>query len=87
MSPSMSRIAVDYDPDYKPSLSDTSFLDNRFAIEHAVRTQRMKVCWSTTSTKDHNVVIRPLQKKKLGYTPPKKKLGYIYSMWKPVLVY
>ncbi|XP_076085843.1 uncharacterized protein LOC143056610 isoform X2 [Mytilus galloprovincialis] len=39
---SSSRIAVDYDPDHKPSMADTSFLDNRFAIEHAVRTQRMR---------------------------------------------
>jgi hypothetical protein len=53
MSPGMSHIAVDYDPDYKPSMTDTSFLDNRFAIEHAVRTQRMRVCiyfWSQSLT-------------------------------------
>ncbi|KAK3104624.1 hypothetical protein FSP39_006445 [Pinctada imbricata] len=46
-SPALSRVSLDLDRsipeiDYKPSMSNTSFIDARFEMEHAVKTERLK---------------------------------------------
>ncbi|KAJ8320384.1 hypothetical protein KUTeg_001971 [Tegillarca granosa] len=47
-SPALSRVSVDLDRslqevDFQPSLSNTSFIDARFAMEQAVKTERLKI--------------------------------------------
>ncbi|XP_056013251.1 uncharacterized protein LOC125646673 isoform X4 [Ostrea edulis] len=51
-SPTLSRVSLDLDRsipemDYKPSLANTSFIDARFEMEQAVKTERMKTLVTT----------------------------------------